>query len=220
MRDGVVIESVSEAVERAFARTAADLAPWPDPHPDRNPADDEYSRVTDAGRYRIIGARADAWADALVGLGLASIGGTTVEWIRPPRTDLSRTVTIVPNVESALRVVIDRHRLADVADAGLTLGAGWPADVIAWFPHCGCDACDSGSQDELDALDQHLLAIVTGTFRRLRRGDRVITVVGDSRSSSNIDRRRADRVLADPRGWEDISGTSWLPAAAGTAGEP
>ena len=219
MQDGIAIESVMEAVERAFARTAAGLAPWPDPHPDRNPAEDEYSRVTDAGRYRIIGARADAWADALVELGLASIGGT-VEWIRPPRTDLGRTRTIVPMVESALRIVIARSRLGEVADAGVTLGAGWPADVIAWFPHCGCDACDSGSQDELDLLDQHLLAIVTGTFRQLRQGDRVITVVGDSRSTGNIDWRRADRVLADPRGWEDISGTSWLPAAAGTAGGP
>ncbi len=213
MRDGLGIESVMEAVERALVRTAAGLAPWPDPHADRSPADDEYSRVTDAGRYRIIGARADAWVDALVELGLASIGGP-VEWIRPPRTDLGRVVTIVPNVESALRVVFARHRLDDVDDAGITLGAGLPADVIVWLPHCGCDACDSGSQNELDVLDQHLVAIVTGTFRRLRQGDREITIVGDSWSASNVDRRRVDRVFADPRGWAEISGSPWLPAAA------
>lgn len=213
---GVRVDEVFEAVERAFGRTAADLAPWPDPHPDRHPSDDEYSRVTAAGRYRIIGARADAWAEALIELGLGSHGGP-VEWIRPPRTDLSRVVTIVPNVESALTVVIARSRLGDADDAddaGLTLGAGWPADVVDWLPDCGCDACDSGSQNEIDAVDQYLHAIVTGRFRRLRQGDRVITVVGESWSASNIGWRRVDRVLADPRGWEEISGASWIPDAA------
>lgn len=212
MGDGVGIDVVMEAVERAFVRTAAGLTPWSDPHPDRQPSDDEYSRVTDAARYGIIGARADAWAEALIELGLGSLRGT-VEWVRPPRTEVSRAVTIVPSVESALPVVIARSRLDDADDAGVTLGAGWPADVIAWLPHCGCDACDSGSQNELDLVDEYLRAIVTGSFRRLRQGDREIVFVGDSWSASNVDRRRADRVLADPTGWDELSGTSWLPEA-------
>jgi Family of unknown function (DUF6226) len=53
------------------------------------------------------------------------------------------------------------------------------ADCVNWFPDCGCDAWDSGSENELDHLDVHMLGIVTGSFRRLSSGKRVITVLGD-----------------------------------------
>jgi len=59
------LAELERAVDVAFADTARDLAPWPDPHPDRMPLDEEYSRVTDGAKYLIIGARLDAWLTAL-----------------------------------------------------------------------------------------------------------------------------------------------------------
>lgn len=59
-------------VEREFALTGGDTPPWPNPHPGgASPGDDEYSRVTDPAKYRIVATRAEAWARALVAAGLA-----------------------------------------------------------------------------------------------------------------------------------------------------
>lgn len=209
---GVIEEELIELVEREFARPSRGLDRWPDPHPDRQPADNEYSRVTDARRYRIVGARADSWAAVAVELDLA-VTHDRVEWADPPPTHLRRPYVVVPKAIGAMPIVIARHQLGDCDDAGLTLGAGEPSIVIDFLPDCGCDACDSGSDDLLEVVDRWLSAVITGRYRRLSKGDQVITVVGDSRSSSNIDRRRADAVLADPKGWTELSGTSWLTSA-------
>src|SRR5215207_4819510 len=61
------------AVDDTFRQTSAGLSPWPDPHPDRSPPVDAYSRLTDPARWRILGARTDAWLSALAGAGLAVI---------------------------------------------------------------------------------------------------------------------------------------------------
>jgi hypothetical protein len=92
------------------------------------------------------------------------------------------------------------------------LGVGDPAICVAWFPACGCDACDDGSQEVLDELDRHLLGVVSGTFRRLSSGDRVITVIeeGGLSASGAFRRGEVDAVLADPTGWDEVAGASWL----------
>ena len=79
----VIEDELVELVERMFERSSVDVTSWPDPHPDRRPDDGEYSRVTNAERYRILGARADAWADAAVEAGLAVVQDR-VEWVEPP----------------------------------------------------------------------------------------------------------------------------------------
>lgn len=216
---GVIEEQLLEMVEREFARLSRGLGGWPDPHPDRRPHDSEYSRVTDAKRYRIVGARADAWAAAAVGLGLA-VTDDRVEWADAPPTHLGRSYVLAPTAVGALPLVIARHHLGDCDDAGLTLGAGSPATVIDVVPDCGCDACDSGSGDLIEVVDRSFAAVVTGRYRRLSKRDQVITLVGDSRSSSNIDRRRADAVLARPQGWAELTGTSWLIPTLGAPFEP
>jgi len=57
-------------VEAAFAETGAATPGWPHPHPgDVRPAEEEYSRESDPAKYRILGARVQAWSRALVATG-------------------------------------------------------------------------------------------------------------------------------------------------------
>lgn len=213
--DGSVVTEVElrASVDAVFEVTGIGMVPWPAPHPDRSPLDVEYSRVTDGRKWRIIGARADAWVIALVEAGVANVDRRTeVEWRAPPGTVISRTDRVMPRAAGALPLVVARSQLATIPDAGITLGAGDPAVCVAWFPHCGCDACDSGSGDALDDLDAHVFAVVSGAFRRLSLGRSAITVIGDGGWSASNLPRGADvaRILADPTGWDEVAGGSWL----------
>jgi hypothetical protein len=210
----VVVESeLLAAVDTAFSITARGMRAWPDPHPDRSPLDEEYSRLLDPAKWRIIGARADAWFVALVDAGVAVVEpSASVQWRIEPGTVTSRVDRLVPLARGALSVVVARSRLGDVADAGVTLGVGDPAVCVDWFPHCGCDACDSGSQSELDCLDDRIVGIISGVFRRLSNGERIITVDGEDAwsGSGRYARREVEAIIADPSGWEELSGASWL----------
>ena len=197
-----------DAVDEAFAFTGRGLAPWPDPHPDRSPRDEEYSRLSDPAKWRIVGARADAWVVDPRAAGLVEVErNAPIRWEAPPRTVLSRTDRLVPHVVGGLPLIVARSRLGPVDDAGVTLGVGDPAVVITWIPDCGCDACDSGSQDVLDELDEAIVGVVSGAFRRLASGDRVITVIGTDRwsasssGSARFGRGEVAEILADPKGW-------------------
>lgn len=211
---------LERAVERRFADTAAGLANWADPHPppDRIVADDEYSRVTDPGRWRIVGARADAWVGALLDTGLATVVAAPVEWPAASTPAVTRHVVVVPRVRDGLRMVVARSRFDVVDDAGLVIGVerdGGPAAVVTWFPDCGCDACDSGSQDELDRLDEVVIGIVDGTFRLLECDrQRILVFEPGHREARDLPGRHPrdliDRILADPVGWEEWTGPSWL----------
>ena len=206
------------AVDDTFRQTSAGLSPWPDPHPDRAPPVDAYSRLTDPARWRILGARTDAWLSTLAGAGLAVVdAGADVTWRVVQQPLITRVERVFPSAGGALDLVVGHSRLGDVDDAGVVLGLGDPAETVTWFPHCGCDACDSGSQRELDDLDTHVLSIVTGAFRRLWNGDRRITVLGAGRweasnfgLSSRNSFQEVQAVLADPGGWDEISGRPWL----------
>ncbi len=201
------------AVDAAFAETGDGLAQWPDPHLDRSPRNEEYSRLTNPGKWRIIGARADAWLIAIADLGLAEVErGAPVRWRREPGPMITGTDLIVPFAKGALTLVVARSQLATIADAGILLGVGDPVGCVTWVPGCGCDACDSGSQNELDELDAHILGVVSGAFRRLSAGNREITVIGEGGwSASNLSGRdEVDTILDDPKGWDEISGASWL----------
>ena len=117
----------------------------------------------------------------------------------------------LPLVAGALPLVLARSRIEDVDDAGVTIGVGDPTVAHTWIPVCGCDACDSGSQDALDEPDECVLGIVAGQFRRLPRGTQAITVIsGSIRQSSGINGRGARRALADPAGWDELTGSSWI----------
>ncbi|GAB49109.1 DUF6226 family protein [Mobilicoccus pelagius] len=168
---------------------ADDPVSWPPPRSfDDMPREEEYSRVTDPARYRVLRTRARAWARVL-----ADVPGLAVEPLEPGESDGGG----LPVVE-AWRVNCTRERTAvmhllvhDAPDA--TLAAedmtphvvlavrARPGDVpasdtgeavdVALVPDCGCDACDGGSEDLLEALDRQVLDVVTGPVVALRHPD-------------------------------------------------
>ena len=147
----------------------------------------------------------------LAGRGIARIlRHADVAWTEEPGTRVVSADMIVPWRDGALPLVVARSLIEGVADAGVTLGIGSPATVMGWFPHCGCDACDDGSAIEIAALDSSIAAVVTGAYRRLEKSDRLIVVRGDGRATSGVSLDEAERVLDDPRGWEEISGPPWF----------
>jgi hypothetical protein len=204
------------AVDRAFAVTGRGLEPWPDPHPERSPPAEAYSRLLDPGKWRIIGARAEAWMAAVVEAAIATVErDASIRWRSDRLPILSRTDRVVPDVPGGLPLIVGRSQLGDVDDAGVVLGVGDPTVCVEWFPDCGCDACDSGSQNELDWLDEYLLSIVSGRYRWLTDGVRTIFYIGEEASctwgaSGEFVRGEVERVLTGPTGWEELSGPSWL----------
>lgn len=201
------------AVGEEFEETGRGLVVWPDPHAGRSPREEEYSRVADPGKWRILGARADAWLRALAGAGLAAVErDAAVHWRPVPGTVVSRADRAVPLAAGGLPLVIARSRIDEVDDAGVTLGVADPAVCISWIPSCGCDACDWGAQGELDQLDDAILAVVRGTFRRLSSGDRQVIVLGDGTwNATNVTSDDVPALLAAPgAGWAEVSGRPWL----------
>src|SRR5688572_893527 len=77
----VSTEELLTAVDTAFERTALGLRRWDDPHADRDPSEDEYSRCLAPAKWSIVVARAEAWVQALEAVGLADVErGTAVTW--------------------------------------------------------------------------------------------------------------------------------------------
>ena len=208
------VTELMTSVDAAFAASST-TKPWDDPNPGRLPSDDQYSRVTNPGKWRILGERVDAWFDAIEHHAIGTVRrGVEGVWVAQPGTVMSRTDQVMPAVSGGLPLLIGRSRFDNVADAGVTFGVGDPAVCVGFFPDCGCDACDSGSQDALDELDRHMVAVVGGSFRRLSRGDREIVVDHEGRRASGrfggLGRRGIDTILADPSGWDELTGRSWL----------
>ncbi|MCY3632071.1 MAG: DUF6226 family protein [bacterium] len=187
------VEELVAAVDAAFVETGRGLSGWPDPHPDRMPLDEEYSRLTNPQRWKILIARVEAWLEALVAAGLAETEEAFVVWREPPRVTVSRTFRAVPQAPGALPLVVAWKRFEEIGWPAVVLGVGDPAEVVAVIPDCACDACDSGSQVVLDELDEYILGVVTGAYRRLWRGRRKITVYSDDQMSrSGFERRRVN----------------------------
>ncbi|WP_420032055.1 DUF6226 family protein [Streptomyces sp. cg28] len=177
------------AVDEAFADTGAGTPAWADPHPDRAPLDEEYSRCLDPGKYRILAARADAWTRVLCGLGLATaepVGDPAGLWRRTPGLPMSESVLLRPVRADAVPLVFGFGAVDDVPRTVVVVGAGAPAVPAEQVPDCGCDACDDGSEGILELLDDAVVAVVTGTFAHIDAGPgQVIVDTGESRSAGN-----------------------------------
>lgn len=167
------VPGVSELLERvALAYAELDPPSWPNPHPDGGqPARDEYSRVTDPRRYRIVELRAQVWTKVLI-----QLPTVTVEDI-PARSqsqaegfDLGVKLTCsTPGAAPMLflhrNVVVSTQQPAVPV---LRISVERPAMVVETWPDCGCDACDRGSNDLLDAIDTTVARVIGGAVVVLR----------------------------------------------------
>lgn len=203
-------------VDRAFAHTGAATPGWPDPWPTRDAPEEACSRVTDAERYRILDARLAAWEQVLLDRGLVEVEPAgALTWVttehRPPRSD-ARVVLLVPAAPGALALVASSTAAGDLPV--LELGASTPATgavLLEVLPDCGCDACDSGSADLLQVLDEAVLTLARGGVVHVRSGRSDATRTWDGWAASN----RGDPTWLDdpgtaPAGALVVRGEPWL----------
>ena len=214
-------------VERTFAVTGADTPPWPDPHlgPDGQDLpvrEEEYSRCLDPGKHRILAARADAWAQVLVATGWAEreeiADSAALSWLTDPLVTARRATVLRPHRPGAQPLLLARTApeeapgsvdltSGDAVLHSVVVGLGDPPLAVETVPDCGCDACDTGSRDLLQQLDQAILSIVDGSYEveisPRGRSDR--SSFGAS-AGAGVDQPEANAVLsADP--WAE----GWLP---------
>jgi hypothetical protein len=153
-----------------------DLPAWPDPHPGMaSPEDEEYSRLTDPGRYRVVHARARVWAAVLEeALGARSEVLVPTDAVAAGSEQFDRGVRLVPRNPDALPLLLLERDAPTQPDQGtlavLTISVARPDIVVERQPDCGCDACDSGSNDLLEAVDAAVRHVVGGPFVVLRGG--------------------------------------------------
>ena len=152
--------SMAEALGADVAAwwAARDLPSWPDPHAGREPAEEEYSRLTDPERYAVTHARATAWAEVLACRGVASVDEVEMD-------GAGRCLGLMPSMADAVPLLLV---CADEPLPGLTIALGDPSWVLARIPDCGCDACDRGSADLLEYIDATVLRVVLGPVAMLR----------------------------------------------------
>lgn len=165
-------DALRALVEQRYA--LLDAPTWPSAYDwdESWPPSEAYSRVTDPERYRVVHLRARVWADVL-----AELLDVRVEPIEPHGepartyrhvTGGSRLVPSAPGARPLLLVEAEvpheEHAPLPVLDVVLDR----PGFEVAGWPDCGCDACDTGSADLLEALDESVLAVVAGPYAMLR----------------------------------------------------
>lgn len=155
------------AVRDAFTAAGGDQLGWSDPHPDGTIGSDEYSRVSDPDKYRIVTMRTHAWITALTETGLAAadrVADAQEPWRTPPTSlsDQAVTTWLHPRAAGAEPLLLCLNRATAAEHDYLLLGAGAPAVEVDLIPDCGCDACDSGSTNLLEAIDRQVLNAVSG----------------------------------------------------------
>lgn len=170
------------AVGRAFEETGRATPGWPDPHPDREVAEEEYSRLTDPDRYRILDARVDAWAAVLDERGVATLQDRTLASWLPARGGGRSAAPVeqvlVPRRVGRLGLAVVRWSTAPQrfgVDLGLVAPGDDTAVLLESIPDCGCDACDSGSADLLEQLDEWVLTVACGGIVHARSAEASIS---------------------------------------------
>jgi hypothetical protein len=148
---------------------------WPDPHPGMaSPREEEYSRVTEPDRYRIVHVRAHAWANRL-----GDLPEVEVEPLAPAPLDdegrlglIDRGVRLTSRQPGTLPLLLLERNVPlldlEASLAVLHISVVRPEVALEMLPDCGCDACDSGSQDLLGAIDETIGHVVGGPVVALR----------------------------------------------------
>ena len=200
------VVDVRRAVDAAWAARPEHDVSWPDPHPDRDPRTEEYSRVTDPERYAVVGARAQSWIDALVALGLAD--ASVVE---------DGATRLVPRAPDALPLTVVVRALDGVPGGVVDLLVGDPVASVDVQPDCGCDACDSGSADLLEAIDDAFVGVLGGGFVLIESKRSRIVATADGWSSTGATRGVDEAIAAARRGERRpgrrtlVGGSWWVP---------
>lgn len=127
--------------------------------------------MTDPQRYIIVQQRVQAWVDVLVAQ-LGAVASAPIEVVSNGRP--GREFTLVFPRPGTFGVHV---RYADepmsLARVSVALPAGVPDPealdaVSVGVPHCGCDACDDGSDEQLDAVDWFFDSVVSGNLLLLK----------------------------------------------------
>jgi hypothetical protein len=221
------VVTVNELQARVVSRFEQfGLPSWPDPHPGMvSPREEEYSRVTDPERYRVVHARAGVWAGVLEDeLGVRSESLTPAAAAERSET-FDRGIRLVPRRAGTLPLLLlERDVPTQTGDATLAvlhIGVVRPDLVVEMQPDCGCDACDSGSSDLLEAIDATIRHVVGGPFVVLRGNNWNAQWHPDGGSASgrgpefrqlmDLCRRLAEgETVRLPRDAEALVGRSWL----------
>ena len=131
------------------------------------PRAEEYSRVTEPERYAIVHARARMWTESL-----AERSGVAVTTLAPAPLDqdghrgrFDRGVRITSSRPDTLPLLLLER---DAPLAVLHISAVRPDIALAMLPDCGCDACGSGSEDLIEAIDEAITRAVKGPLVLLR----------------------------------------------------
>ena len=166
--------------------------------------------MTEPERYRLLAARADAWVEAVVAAGLGEaedVDPGSVTWVEARHRPRSRT-TVVRGRPGTQPVVV--ANLQD--ETFVQVGVGDPAEVLELQPDCGCDACDTGSADLLDTVDDAFVLALGGGVLVVREGDRVVRRTLDGWSSSGVSdaERWLDDAAAGRRTDGVVAGEPWL----------
>ncbi len=158
-----IIDEVEASVDAVFSQL--DAPSWSDPHAGRRAQEEEYGRVTDPGRFRVLELRLEAWRGRLVenwGVDVTEPPAPrTTAGIRPDE-EFSTTVT---NLWKSPRPGTLALRVTVVENEGLTcvqLGIGEDTVPFGYLPECACDACDAGSAALLADLDSFLASVASG----------------------------------------------------------
>ena len=203
------------AVDEAFARLRGDLADWPDPHPGGRPAaEEEFSRVTEPERYRLLAVRADAWVEVLTARGTASaevMDPDEVAWTGNIHGRFDR-VTVLHGRAGTQPVSVAWAPSQSADEAFVQVGVGQPAHVLESQPDCGCDACDTGSADLLETVDSAFILALDGGVYVVHEGDRAVRRTLDGWSSSGVSdpERWLDDAAAGRRTDGVVAGDPWL----------
>lgn len=207
------LHDVVAHVRRRFeAGSAADVR-WSNPHENRDVAPEEYSRVSDPSRYRLVGARATAWIETLTELQLARAEKVTApSWVHGPAD--ARAVLLTPEGDAALSILVVLGPMEGVEDAVISIGVGTPPVSIGMQPDCGCDACDFGSDDLLTSIDEMFIAVMDGTLIYAEDKDWTL-IVGvngwSAQGSEDFGGLVARAQSGASVGRRMITGSAWLP---------
>ncbi|WP_298176944.1 DUF6226 family protein [Saccharomonospora sp.] len=219
------IDELRTRVEHSYERLR--MPSWPDPHPDMaSPRDEEYSRVTEPGRYDIVHARARVWAEKL-----SEVPGVELERFTPTaagrqdRDRFDRGFRITSSTPGTLPLLLLEQNASDDEPTvpSLRISVVRPDFEVERVPDCGCDACDFGSANFLESIDETIGAVVGGPFVMLRgKGWNAhwypegSAMSGRSLPFNHVELRELCRRLVDgedvrlPRGTESFVGHSWL----------